>query len=189
MKNLITLTLLVAAFALFFGYINPAYGKTTGSVLITEKSIVELKDHRAQYEEALSKAREIERARTGLLEKYNNILPEDQEKLLKLLPDHIDSVRLIIDINNIAAQYGMTLKNITLNEGEGVKSQSVGPTEELYRLVEFRFVVSGAYEDLRSFLKDTEQSLRLIDIESLAFAAVTDTAYDYTVTIRTYRLE
>lgn len=194
MNNITATLLIVASIGLFFGYINPTYGSVTGSAVLTEKSIQELQKDVADYTDALSKAHEIEKVRTGLLEVYNSIPADDLDKLMKLLPDHIDSVRLIIDINNVAAQFGMTLKNITL-AGDGKDtpkpaSSAIGPKDTTYSSVILQFTVSGSYGDFRLFLADLEKSLRLIDVETLGFASKVDTeAYEYRVTIATYRLE
>lgn len=192
MTNLTATILILASLGLFFGYVNPTYRGATGSASLAEKSVTELREERVRYADALQKTREIEVARTGLLEKYNSIPAEDREKILKLLPDHIDSVRLIIDINNIAAQYEMTLKNITLTEGlekGAAAGGTIGPSEPLYAMVGLKFSLRGSYDNFRSFLRDSEKSLRLMDVTTLAFAAKEERAYDYDVTVSTYRLK
>lgn len=202
MSNLVSSLLILASIGLFLVYVNPTYRKDTGSSNWKEQSVKELLTTRVRYREALDKTREIETARTGLLEKYNGISQDNRDKLQKLLPDHVDSVRLILDVNNIAAQYGMALKNIALTGSEGASAEAtapvsalaeneraIGPTGALYKPVEFKFSVSGSYDTLRSFLRDLEKSLRLIDVRSLSFSAAGDNGYDYTAVISTYRLK
>ncbi|MDO8594714.1 MAG: type 4a pilus biogenesis protein PilO [bacterium] len=192
MSNLISLLLILASFGVLFGYVQPTYGDATGSAVLTEQSIVELKETMAGYADALNKTKEIEKERTGLLQKYNEIPLADRSRLEKLLPDHIDSVRLIIDINTIAAQYGMTLRNIGLTDGKSVSSKAsgstIGPKDDKVKGVELKFSVSGAYNEFRSFMKDLEQSLRLVDVESVNFSAGDEDTYTYTLSIVTYRL-
>lgn len=202
MSNLTATILFLTSLGLFFGYINPAYRGSTGSAELRKRSVTELREERARYREALEKTREIETARTGLLTKYNGITAEDREKLLKLLPDHVDSVRLIIDINNIAAQYSLTLRNIALSDLAGGEKPSgvVGPKESLYATVGLSFALRGSYENFRSFVRDSERSLRLMDISALSFAVkeaeegrggtprAAEAGYDYAVTVSTYRL-
>ncbi len=192
MTNLTAIILILASLGLFIFYVNPTYREETGASVPAEKSIKELQNDRSEYEEALEKSREIEIARTGLIAQFNSISEENKERLLKLLPDHIDSVRLIIDINTIAAQYEMTLKNIDIVEGSETGSSAegtIGPSEELYGKVSFAFSLSGPYEKFRSFLRDLEQSLRLIDVTSVAFGTGKEGVYDYQMTIHTYRLK
>ena len=116
---------------------------------------------------------------------------------MKLLPDHIDSVRLIIDVNNIAARYGMSISNITLSASESVSGASknsqatapsgpgsaplgpsgqvqtgisgIGPDSSLYDSVKLGFSVSGSYENFLQFAKELEESLRVVEITALSF--------------------
>lgn len=191
MSNLISLLLIIAAAGIFFGYGNPTYRAVTGGSELKEQSVRELKEEQSRYIDALNKTKEIEQARTGLLERYNRIPEEDRERIEKLLPDHIDSVRLIIDINNIAAQYGMSLKNINLANTEpdatGGAALSIGPTGNRFKATELKFTVTGSYENFRAFVQDLERSLRLTDIEAVSFNTSAK-LYNYTITLSTYRL-
>lgn len=193
MSNVISTGLVVVSLAVFFGYINPTYGALTGKAELKERSISELKEEAKRYDDALTKTREIEKKRTGLLEKYNAIPLADRERLEKLLPDHIDSVRLIIDVNNIASQYGMTLRNITLTESDGqspaASANAIGPQGQRYVAVGLRFGVGGSYDDFRAFLRDLEQSLRVVDVQTLSFGSGKEAdEYSYSVTLATYKL-
>ena len=191
MSNLISIFLILASVGVFFGYVNPTYRAITGNIELSERSISELKEERGRYIDALNKTKEIEQARTGLLEEYARIPADGREKLEKLLPDHIDSVRLIIDVNNIAAQYGMKLKNISLTQSDKAAalaaSLALGPVEEHFKSVGLKFGVEGSYDNFRSFIRDLEQSLRLVDIETVSFSSRED-LYEYVVAVSTYRL-
>ena len=191
MNNLISILLLVASLGIYFGYSSPTYSGVTLSSDLNGKSIAELKEERARYLDALEMTREIEEVRIGLLAKYNNIPDASKESLEKLLPDHIDSVRLIIDVANIASQYGMTLKNIGLTDSDSEQeyvSDTLGPQEGNTKPVGLKFNVAGSYDNLRAFIKDLEISLRLVDISALAFTAGSDGSVDYSFSISTYRL-
>lgn len=192
MNNVTATILILASVGLFFGYINPTYRKDTGESDRENKSVRELLAERAEYNTAIEKAREIELARTGLLAKYNSIAAADRERLEKMLPDHSDTVRLVIDINTIAAANNITLKKITVVSGVSSASSrqdAIGPREALYETIELNFGLSGSYEAFRLFLEDLERNLRLIDVVSVRFAAPETDMYDYEVKIRTYRLK
>ncbi len=215
MSNLISTILIVASAGIFWSYVSPTYGATTGRAELKGRSIQELREESDRYVDALNKTKEIEQARTGLLKKYNDISAKDKERIEKLLPDHIDSVRLIIDVNNIASGYNMSLKNIGLSESDsGTASApasspippvtpgggagapetremgllSIGPSGGRFKATELRFGVTGSYEDFRAFIRNLEQSLRLVDVTSISFSAPGD-AYDYTFSVSTYRLD
>ena len=191
MSNIISIFLIVVSVGVFFGYVNPTYSAVTGNAELGDRSIKELTEERDRYMDALNKTKEIEQTRTGLLEQYARIPAKDRERIEKLLPDHIDSVRLIIDINNIAAQYGMALGGISLTQTDEraaeTSSLALGPSTTRFKSVGLNFSVKGSYDTFRSFLRDLEQSLRLVDVDSISFGSRED-AYEYTLSVATYRL-
>ncbi len=209
MKNITPIALLLASLGIFFGYVNPTYTGTTGAADTSKMSIKELQTEAADYNDALNKTREIELTRDGLLAKYNAMSDIDKERINKLLPDHIDSVRLIIDINNIAAKYGMSLSDISLSgmpsapaaagTASGTPAPVNGPNDLPYNSVKLGFSVTGNYSDFYSFLKELEESLRVVDVTSLSFSAAKTSsgqtaaagsgAFTYTMTIRPYYLK
>lgn len=227
MNNITPIILILASVGMFFGYINPTYTGMTGATEMNDKSIKELQSEENDYKDALTKTAEIERVRTGLSDQYKRIDPSNQIKIEKLLPDHIDSVRLIIDINNIAARYGMSLTNILLTASGVLPTASapkanvaasasspggasagtfVGPDDRQYDSIKLGFTVTGTYDSFVQFLKEIEESLRVVDVTSIAFsgaktgspvspqgsalsAASASNLFTYTVTIRTYYLK
>lgn len=162
---------ILAALGLTFGYTNPTYRGVTGNTDIAKESIKELVGEKAQYEAALQRTREIEEVRNGLLTKYNLITEFDRANLDKMVPDNIDSVRLVIDVNNIAASYNMSLRDIVISEPPVSTTRKDGsvaiarPT--IYSYINLGFSVTGTYSNLVSFLSDLEKDLRLNDIDSL----------------------
>ena len=88
------------AASLFFMFTNPIYN-----------DISILKTTLASYNEALDNSKALENERDKLTAKYNAINPDDLTKLQKLLPENVDNIRLILEIEQIAAPYGMTLTN------------------------------------------------------------------------------
>ena len=215
MSNIIAIILIVASIGTFFGYIDPNYAGANGNPDPAQESITELQSKQQDYTDALNKARDIEVARSGLLAKYNALSADDRDnKLPKLIPDNIDSVRLIIDINTMAAKHGMSLANIVLTAsgalpangssgGTAPASTVAGPDSSLYTPVTLGFSVAGSYANFTAFLKELEQSLRIVDIVSLSFgqkdtgaggtsvtAPVGSTDfYTYSMTVRTYYLK
>lgn len=179
--------LIVASIWLFFGYTNPTYTEITANPERQNRSVAELRTERAEYVQALETVKEIETVRESLLTRYNSLKPEDKEKILKLLPDHIDSVRLIIDINNIASQYGMSLSKISVSAPDDKAASkasaptspdqvapgapSVGPDSNLYGSVKLGFSVAGPYRSFLQFMDKLQSSLRLVDITSLSFSS------------------
>lgn len=181
MRFLASIILFIAAVGLFFGYTDSAYD-----------AVQALRVENRTFDEAFKRLGALEERRDALLAEYSALGSEDIEDLRKLLPDHVDNVRLIIDIDTIASAHGMAVRDITIGEvptqgdaGEfGADSSTLGS-------ITLSFKVAGSYETFRAFLSDLENSLRIVDMESITFSAANDTEdfNEYELTIRTYWLE
>ncbi|TSC71689.1 MAG: Uncharacterized protein G01um101448_1107, partial [Parcubacteria group bacterium Gr01-1014_48] len=97
-NRFILAVLFLSSIGLFVVFIDPTYKEN--QVLLVE---------RAKLTEALDKAHELQKVYEQLEEKDRSIAAGDLERLLRLLPDHVDNVRLIIDIDQIANRYGLTI--------------------------------------------------------------------------------
>jgi Tfp pilus assembly protein PilO len=182
MKGIFSIIAVVVAGFLFYLYIDPTY---------TEIKV--LRAEEATLNTALSRALELQSTRDQLISRYNTFSPEDLARLEKLLPDHVDNVRLVLDMDSLASQYGMRVRNVAIEKQDDKKkttrTKQVGPDERTYESMVLSFTVTGDYSTFRSFLKDLEQSLRLVDVESVGFAANDTGLYDVTVGLRTYWLK
>lgn len=173
---------LVTSGGLFLTWINPRY-----------KEIQVAREEIARLEELNVKATTLRDDRARLLAKYQSIGDEQERRLMKLLPDHADNIQLLLDIKNAAATYGITIQDISL-EGEGQKK--VGKTTKvtesaLYGETQVGFSVEARYPDFVSFLRDIEQSLRLVDVRELTVSqeeSVSD-RQKYELTVATYWLK
>lgn len=195
MSNIISIVLLLASLGLFTVYVNPLYSKDTGEDAFQKKSVKELRHDLAEYNEALEKTKQIEKVHGGLLSKYQTISEEDLTQINKLLPDHVDTVRLIIDINAIAAKNNMTLRNINIRDTfsdakeSGSVAPTIGPDLSKYETISLSFSIAGSYENFVAFLHDLEESLRIVDVSSVSFTTSSEGNYKYDVSINTYRLK
>lgn len=188
-RTLISLLFLGGAGALFFLYTKPAYD-----------GVREIQVQITQYDQALSKAAELQRLKQSLLSRYNTFNPEDVDRLHKLLPDHVDNVRLILDLDTLASQHGFALQNVVVDAPTSApvgsdQSMVIGPNRETYDSLTLKFATSGTYPDFTRFMKAVETSLRLVDVVSLnmdADASDPDTKeprYRFDITLRTYWLK
>lgn len=178
-----TLFLLIAI-GLFFAYINPAYG-----------TVQELRGERDQVQQALSKAKELQQLRERLLSQFNSFRTRDLERAQKLLPANIDNVRLVLDLSDLAANFGMQIQDLQLTQSEGTdggneRQQAVtGQDDVAYQSRELSFTVVSDYRTFTEFLRAIERSLRLLDVTGLSFESADDSdLYEFTVTVRTYWL-
>lgn len=183
MKGIFPIIALVVAGIAFYMYIDPTYTQ-----------VKELRKEEATLSAALSRALELQATRDQLLSRYNTFNPEDLARLEKMLPDHVDNVRLALDMDSLAASYGMRIRNVSIEKQDEKKSstrkaQTVGPDERSYESMALSFTVTGQYDTFRTFLTDLEHSLRLVNIEQLSFASTESGLYDFTITLRTYWLK
>ena len=179
-KGALPIIFVIAAVGLFYTYIDPTY-----------QEIKLLQAEEQKFDEALTRSRELQAIRDQLLSRYNTFSATDVERLNKMLPDHIDNVRLALDIDGIASAYNMRIKNIAV-AGTANNRQSagaVGPSQQPYESVILSFSVASTYEDLLLFLKDLEKSLRIVDVTQLTFNVPDGDLYEYKISLQTYWLK
>ena len=170
-KVIVPIISIIVAFALYFFFIQD-----------TLERVAELKIESAQFDEALKSAKELENTIERLTRESDNIQTSDLDKLEILLPDHIDSIRFIYDLNTIADIHNKTLGEVSVKELEGDRFTSTIVT----------FSINGTYSELLAFLSDLELSLRIIDVQSISFKVTNDSdkdGIDYTIVIATHVLK
>ncbi len=181
-RPVVPIVLLVLAVGLFSFYTNPTFDR-----------IKALRAEEGQFDQALDKSRELQAIRDQLLSRYNTFTTADILRLEKLLPDAVDNVRLALDLDNMAASHGARIRNVTVagerREPERGARPVIGAEERPYGSVILSFSVPMTYENFIAFLKDLEQSLRLVDVTQLAFVESKGGVYDFSVGIRTYWLK
>jgi Tfp pilus assembly protein PilO len=186
--NFITpIILILISFGVFFGYVDKNYrGENLGG---EKRSVKSLMAEESEYKSALDNTVNLRSKREQLIDKRSQITPADLERLEKLLPDNIDNIKLVIDMNNIAADHGLTLKSIKLDTEVKSDSSKLGKDENKYGIVGLTFSVSASYENFLNFLTNLEKSLRLVDITDLSVSGSDSGVYDFTVGLKTYWLK
>ena len=177
MNFIVPILLLASSIGIFFGYIDPTY-----------KNDITLSAQLAQYESALSNSKQLLNTRDTLVAKLNTFSQPDLDKLSKLLPDSVDLVTLIIEINSIAAQYNIHIRNF----GGGTQGQGgqLGQNLSPYDSLNLTFTTTASYDTFMAFLKALETNLRLIDVSSISFTAnQSSTIYDFNLQVSTYSLK
>jgi Tfp pilus assembly protein PilO len=186
-RSIISLLCVAGAIALFFFYTKPAYD---GLQAEREKIV--------QYDLGLDKAAELQGRKQALLSRYNAFNPNDVERLHKLLPDHVDNVRLVLDLDTLASSRGLALQNVVINAATGLDTEdavaAIGPTDVTHGSLTLTFATTGTYERFVDFLADLERSLRIVDVISLKMSNASqgsggEPIYRFDITLRTYWLK
>lgn len=177
MKNLISIILLVGAVGLFFGYTYKKYDQ----IKTLRVDVSELQKDLEQSMTILSKRDELKK-------RYAAFKQSDLDNLNSLLPDYVDNIKLVMDMNNIAKLYGMSLKSIKVDEEKQDKVVAAGSTKAPYGSMDISFKVTSTYENFVQFLRDLEKSLRIVDVTALSFKSSDTGVYDFGVALKTYWL-
>ncbi len=174
------------AIGLFFGYIDPTY----------KNSITALKAEIKNYDNALEAAERFKTKESELLAARGAINPEQLKRLEAFLPDGVDNVQLILNLDALAARSGMRLANYNTsapstpagNEGTQPNGTLILRTEQSVDSIELTMTGTGTYAAFRTFLAGIEGSLRPLDLVALDVKSAKTGVYTYNMTLRLYWL-
>ncbi|HMO78917.1 MAG TPA: type 4a pilus biogenesis protein PilO [Candidatus Paceibacterota bacterium] len=195
MKSLTPILLIIISAGLFFTFVDSTYEET--------------KSLNAQIEinkETIELGNRLRDRQVEIENEYKNISSEERERMNKILPDAIDNVRLIVDINNLAkridfsaSDFGIKITNINVvgeqnqnqTANQNNRQQSASNTSEI-GTIQLSFTIEAGYESFKTFLEELERSLRIVDVVDFTIGSgrVVDTkqVYNYSITINTYWL-
>lgn len=176
--------LLIAAGA-FFAYVEPAW---SGSIAATKAAI-------ASDDQALAAASQYAAEQNQLAAARNAIDPASLARLSILLPDSVDNVRIILDLNTLAKQSGLSLSNIDVTSNVVASTQNKGAPGALpasgtspMGSIDLSLSATGTYAALQNFLAGVEKSERLLDVRDLVAKGSDTGVYRYQMTLRLYWL-
>lgn len=185
MKNITAILLIVTAIGLFSYYIDPTY-----------KQVKQLRAQEADFAEALENTSKVQDFLAELQTKYNSFSEADHVRIERLLPDSVDNVRLIIEIDKIASRHNMVFADVQTSDTRSrtAPSQIAGAIGEEgarpYASAPLSFTVTGSYGGFLNFLQDIEKSLRVMDITDIGIKPGKDSdEYDFDIKLRTYWLK
>lgn len=176
---------LIVAIAIFFIYVNPTWsGK-----------IVEAKTAIASDDQALAAATTYTTQQNQLAAARNEIDPANLARLNTLLPDSVDNVGLILDLNALAARSGLTLSNIDVmtnaaSTGSDTNAAGTVPSSGTDPIgsVSLSLSAVGSYSALKTFLVGVEKSQRLLDVQDLIIRGSDTGVYNYQMRVSFYWL-
>jgi Tfp pilus assembly protein PilO len=176
------LLFIAVAIGMFYMFINPRYENAS-----------RIKVEADQYEEALAKTEELRVVRDELLTQYNSLSRSDIDRLNRIVPDSVDVVKMVADIDAVAGKYGIIIQDVRIAEEVVDDSQGIVDQTQskpyLTTTVAFRFV--GTYENLLPFLRDLERSLQVVDVKAASFSSgrAQNNIYSFDISIQTHWLK
>lgn len=156
----------------------------------------------AGYTQALADAEKLNQRINELVTQRNNLPSAEMEKLGVLIPDQIDEVATVITLDTLAAKHFLLFSDIAIARGDSIGDKNkkntatavaalpTSPDTEFIVATAVKFVVSGAYDDFRAFIKDVEGTLSLMDISDLGIKGEDPDApnqYEVTALIYNYK--
>jgi len=204
MKFIFSISILIISGALFFVITNPLYG-----------DVNKLRKQVEVYNTALDNSKELQARRDELMKNYKSVKKADMERLESFLPNTVNNIKFVLEVERIANIHGMAIEGIKFESiklddtkdatqpeaGTDVIS-SEGPSESVpYGVFPVEFTTEGNYDTFISFLKDLEYNLRLVDVKTVVFTVpeVSDnkevgpqkdpSIYKYNVKVETYWLK
>ena len=180
MSRILPVVLFLIALGLFFGYINPTY---TGSIASLRAEI-------ASYDGALVAARNYEAKKEQLISERNLIPQEGIANVEAFLPDGVDNVQLILDLNARAARSGLELSNfdiITTQPKESEEEFTLTSDDDIESL-ELSMSATGTYASFKRFVEGAELSLRPLDLVEVEIQDSPTGVYTFQITFRIYWL-
>ncbi len=158
-RYLIPLFLMLLSAAIYVIWVDAPY-----------KDIATLREKAKVIESYIADADSAQAKLDNITEQFNAFPPDGDRRLQVLLPEKIDTVRLIIDMNEIAMRHGVTIDSPL--SGRAAQDDAEPKDYTLYHL---GFKTTATYKVFREFLADIERSLALRDITSVTFSS-TDSA-------------
>ena len=175
MKLIFPTILIIIAIILFFTVANPML-----------KDIKILRTDVNTYNTALNSSTNLQDIENSLIETYKGITQGDKDKLNKFLPNTVNNIKFILEVEQIANLHSMPIKNIKFDPkdvGENSTSTTpdannpdgviVIPTDQAsmlpYGVFPIEFTTEGSYDSFVLFLQDLEHNLRLVDVKSVSF--------------------
>ena len=180
-NRILPLAALLAAIGIIFFYVAPTW---SGSIAETKAKI-------ASDDEALRAATEYAEHQNELAAKRNAIDLGSLERLATFLPDSVDNVGIILDLNALAARSGLSLVNVDVTSDSGsadTRTKGIPVGQSPVGSVDLALSAVGPYAALQTFLAGVEQSVRLLDVRDIVVKGSDTGVYNYQLQLRLYWL-
>ncbi len=187
---ILPIILLLSAGGIYFGMTDPII-RGDGFLGNGEPNIVALRNEKGALTKALKDAEALSERAAVLKAKVEAISKDKIERLDDFLPDSVDDLQLVVDINNIASRSNMKISDVELKRTDKSNSDNSETSgSPMVATVPVSFTVSGSYADFKNFLQDISTSLRILEVKDLAFSTTeAKGANSYQLTVETYWLK
>lgn len=185
MRTLTPIFSILIAISLFLFFVSPMWDEI-GDIRTDTKTYNEATLGYGEFNNKLNKYLDLKVQRS----------PMAIERLNQLVPQDINVAHILADIEKIADDNTMLFGDIqtdtTENDVRSVTRDNSDILQDLditeLQTSDITFGVIGTYDQLKSFLKDLETSLTLLEVTNLSFTASGGFFEQFTITVRTFAL-
>ncbi len=197
--------MILIAVGLFFSYIQPTFSE-----------IRAVQDETNDYTETIAKAEEFNQLVASLVERKNSFTPTELARLEAYVPDTVDGVSVMSDIQTLVTGSGLLLESVSESEWtepedrevtEGINElidpedadlfefnsddlDTESAAEEAEYLVKhFSVSALGTYEQFKVFVGDLERSLTPIEMMVTGFSTTESGLNGYVMDLRVRKLK
>lgn len=170
MRFLFPLTFIVVAVMLGYFIVNPMY-----------KDVIQLRTDVETYNIAIGSSAELQNTSDALIESYKKINKDNKDRLAHLIPDTMNNLEFVLEIEKMANAHGMPIDNIKFEKQDikpvvqsasqiVIADSTINPQDSVpYNTFPVEFETQGTYSNFVLFVKDLEYNLRLVDVKSASF--------------------
>lgn len=178
MSHIFPLLSLAIAIAVVFGYVQPTW---SGPITNAKAAI-------AANEAALDASERFTAEQNQLAAARAAIDPTALMRLESFLPDSVDNVGVILDLNALASRAGLQISKIDVATDALQQSAASTGKNNPVSSVDLSITALGSYGALQGFLSGLEGSVRLLDLRDLSVKGSETGVYSYQMKLRLYWL-
>lgn len=184
MKIILSILFLTSAILVTIFFTMPQFNCTKEKC--SYDGIKTLRTNRESYIAAITSSQNLESKRTELEDKYNSVTDDDRQRLENLLPNNVDNIKLLLELEIIAKRNGIIIESpqvagVVANTniaplGQNLRGTntpttvSVDSTDLPYGTFDLNFKVRANYENIKNLVSDLEKNLRLIEPISISIS-------------------
>jgi len=210
-RFIISILLILGAGSLFYFVTNPIINdpRSVDAEKNVTGGIKALYAEKKSLDQSIEEIAQLAGQANNLQAKVDKLDKDQIDRLNVFLPDHVNDLQLVLDIDTIAQKSGMQIKGIKVNTdlnkdpraGRAQVEEEVSSIASIPQVakVGLSFETSGTYSQLRSFLGDLSRSLRVLNVTKISLSTAAPTAkeegvfstsvYNYKIDLETYWLK
>jgi len=180
MSSISIIAYIVLTLSIGYAFVYPSIG-----------SVSTLMDEKQKYETSLETVNDIENKKNELLTKFNNISDEDKKDIDTILPNSLNFVRLVSQIDAVGSKHNISIDKTSSKETKPPAGESIGEgqPQRIYNSAIISFSFVAPYDKFEAFMDDLEKSLRILDIRYIKLTTQEKGGYMYDVEFETYWLK